>query len=205
MRLKLHIPVLILLLTLVAAYVNNTNLPNQQIVIQLSNGENPLNETELAIERIKSTLFFNGAEQISIKRLENGHLKITYFSTYEIHEIEKALSNEVDFSFQIGAGLPDSEVPNTHFETDYLLQVSELQPDHNSNWDFESTEVSTCHFKTDRSTNIKHKLSGNFFYSKNTFWHTYKSFQTALAIENYKQSLNFNIPEVRAGPCTQSV
>ncbi|MBO3117155.1 hypothetical protein J4050_10380 [Winogradskyella sp. DF17] len=203
MRLKLHISVLILLLALVAAYVNSTNLPNQQIVIQLTNGENPLSETEeLAIERIKSTLFSNGAEQISINRLENGHLKITYFSTSEIYEIEKALSNEVGFGFQVGGGLPDSEVPNNHFESDYLLQVSELQPDHNSNWDFESTEITTSHFKTDRFTKVKHKFSGNFFYSKNTFWHTYKTCETALTIENYKQSPNFNIPEVRAGPFT---
>lgn len=200
MRSKLQIVVLILSLALMAAYVNTTNLPNQQIVVQLSNSENSIHESELAIEKIKSSLNISGAEQIAIEKLENGHLKITYFSNSEIYEIQRQLSENVDFTFGIINDKPSSELPNDNDGKYHLLQISELSPDKNTDWGFDSIEVHISKLKGDRFTNVKQKTIGGIVCISKLLSLSGSNPISTESLTRLPKPNDYCIPEVRAGP-----
>ena len=201
MKTKLHFGILIILLTFLGRYLEHNNLPNQQVVIQFSD-ENISNEDALnTIEAIQKRLEDFGAEHIHIGQSERGQLKITYFSNANVESIQDILSSEDGFKFSYDASKKSStNFPFKEKVKDYELNISEIQSNNNINWDFERVEIVELNQKSEHSTNLKIKISGEAFDIQRCNNITNVAIKVTNRISNATDNTSFNIPETRAGP-----
>lgn len=178
-------------------------VPNQQIVVQFSDANISENDAQNAIDTIELKLKIIGVEDIKIGQDQNGQLKITYFSKTDIHQIEDILSGEESFKFAHNSSEENSNnLPEQRDFKDYKLNISEIQKNSNTNWDFDGVEIVELNHKSDRFINLKLNNSGNSINSRlfDGFIKVRANiiYTSALEIDN----LSYKIPEIRAGPTT---
>ncbi|WP_299519187.1 hypothetical protein [Winogradskyella sp.] len=201
MKSKLHFGILILLITFLVRYLENSVAPNQQIVVQFSNTEISENDTEKTIEVIKTKLHVVGVKQIQVGQNQDGHLKITYYSTTGVEEIQNILSDNETFKLTHGfADELSSKIPTEEKPESYKLDISEIYENSNtSDWGFDGVQVVEHNQKSDRFNNLKKSNSG--YQNHSDFISVgvkrlISSTQKKLFLDNY----SYIIPEVRAGP-----
>ncbi|WP_299361004.1 hypothetical protein [Winogradskyella sp.] len=201
MKSKLHFGILIILITFFLRYLENSVAPNQQIVVQFSNSEISENETQKAIESIKLKLRSIGVEQTQVGEDQEGNLKITYYSTTDVKEIQGILSDLESFklAYDFGSRYPN-ETPTENDSKDYKLNVSEIKKKSNtSDWDFEGVQIVEINQKSDRFNNLKKNTFGKQTNSELiSQWVkvAIKAVNRDLSLENH----SYKTPEVRAGP-----
>ena len=201
MKSKLHFGILIILTAFLIRYLENPVVPNQQIIVQFSDAEISENEAQKTIEAIKSRLHVIGIEQIQVGQDEEGHLKITYYSTTHVKEIQNILSNQGSFKLTYGFGLQNSnEIPTEKQSEDYKLNISEIHENSNtSDWDFDGLQIVELNQKSDRFNNLKKNNSGYQIDSQYlNAW--VKVAVSTINSNRYSDCHSYKIPEVRAGP-----
>lgn len=201
MKSKLHFGVLIILMAFFGRYMEHSNVPNQQIVIQFSDENISEQYTEGAIDAIEKRLQSIGVTGIQISQNENGQLKITYYSNTDVTQIQDILSIEQGFKLTYGLESDDStDFPLEKTIKDYELNISEIQDHTDINWDFDGVEIVELHQKTDRPYNFNpNSLSKDLnieYLNRVVQVAIIVNKQAATEIDN----LSYKIPEVRAGP-----
>ena len=198
MKSKLHFGILILLITFLIRYLENPVAPNQQILVQFSDTEIKANDTAKTIQAITSKLYAVGVEQVQVGQDQNGHLKITYYSTASAKEIQSLLSDSD--SFKLAYGFTDEHSDKAPAEETYKLDVSEIHESNNStDWDFDDVRIVEHNQKSDRFNTIKKNALGYQIHSDLISEWT----KVALSTNNDKlfvDNHSYIIPEVRAGP-----
>ena len=201
MKIKLQFGIFVTLLAFLGTYLEQTTVPNQQIVIQFSDANISSEDTENTIEIVKKQLQSIGVTHITIGQREDGKLKITYFSNADVERIQNILSNEDRFKFAYNSGDNSSnDFPKNRNVKDYELNISEIKNSSDVNWNFEGIQITELNQKSDRFYNPKVKASDEKFNSEqsnsivNVVIKVNKT--VALAIDN----ISHIIPEVRAGP-----
>ena len=203
MKTKLHFGILVLLLAFIGRYIEQTNVPNQQVVIQFSDDNISIEAAEETIEVIFSKLESSGAEQIQIGQNENGQLKITYYSKANVNKIQSIFSNAEGFKLDYASDSNSStDFPVHRTVKDFELNISEIQNSNPINWDFEGVEVVQLNQKSEFSYNLKVNTSSTLLNTvqSNGIQKVAIKVNTTVALAIDK--LSFNIPEVRAGPIT---
>jgi len=95
MKVKLHIGFLILILTFLGVASQQQNsVANQEIVLQFTDIEASSYEAQNTIAIVKLHLQDIGADNIQVKKEENGKLKITYYSDADVASVKETLSKE---------------------------------------------------------------------------------------------------------------
>ena len=201
MKTKLHFGILVLLLAFLGTFIEETTVPNQQIVIQFSNKAISAQDTDNAIEAIQNKLQSTGATQIEIGKNDNGELRITYHSDADVTYIQNALFIEEDFKLAYQSTQKHTNnFPESTNVKDYELNISEIKISKNFNWDFEGTQVTEVNQKTDHSNQLKINYSGKQIDSKQSN----RLIKVAVLVNNTLtitvNNHSYNIPEVRAGP-----
>ncbi|BAO74674.1 hypothetical protein WPG_0444 [Winogradskyella sp. PG-2] len=197
----MQLGIIILLFTFLGTYLDNTIVPNQQIVIQFSNENISSEDANTTIEDVKEKLQSIGVLHISIGQHEDGKLKITYYSDADVNRIQNILSNEgsLKLAYQSDENR-SSDYPENSNENDYKLNISEIQKDADTNWHFDGIQITELNQKTDRFNNpTDHLPNGilNSNYISRTVEFEIKRYTTiALAFDHISNI----IPEVRAGP-----
>jgi preprotein translocase subunit SecD len=206
MKTKLHFGVLVILLAFLGTYLEQTTVPNQQIVIQFSEENITSYAAENAIEVIQNKLESIGVEHLEIGQTEDGQLKITYYSDTDVAYIQSILSKEegLKFAFKSEENKSTNSPENRNIK-DYELNISEIQNTNHINWDFERTEVVELNQKSDHSHNLKVNSSADHIDAKQSN----KLISVALQV-NYSatleiDNLSYKIPEVRAGPSAEGI
>ena len=201
MKSKLHFGILIVLLTLIVRFLETPAVPNQQIVIQFSDTEISDNVAEQTIEAIRTKLHIIGVEQIKVGQDGEGRLKITYFSTTEVEDIQNILSGHEDLLLTYGIeGESSHQDPIKQSTETYKLDVSEIQDSKNStDWDFDGVQVVEHNQKSDRFTNPKKSNSGHHNHSIQISEGLKVTFN-AIHKDLIKTHCLYSFPEVRAGP-----
>lgn len=201
MKTKLHFGLLVVLLAFLATFLEQTTVPNQQIVIQFSNEAHTTQDTENAIEAIQNKLQSIGATQIEIGQNNDGRLRITYHSNAEVTHIQNVLFNAEDFKLDYASTQNQpTNFPEERHTKNYELDVSEIKSSSDINWNFEGTRVTEVNQKTDHSNPIKVNSSAKQFNAKqsNEIIKVAVALNTTVAIVT--DHLSYKIPEVRAGP-----
>ena len=201
MKTKLYFGILVLLLVFLGRHLEESTIPNQQLVIQFSDEDISTEDAKNTIEAIRAKLYSIGAEQIQIGQSEKGQLKITYFSNAEVDEIQNILSSAEGLELADGSQNHSSEdFPVETTTKDYDLNISEIQNNSNVNWDFETVETVEINQKSEHSHNLKVKTSGNHLNLKqsNSIVNTGIKINNAIAYST--NNICYKIPEVRAGP-----
>lgn len=199
MKIKLQLGIIVMLFVFLGTYVEQTIVPNQQIVIQFSDTNISSEDAENTIEAVKKQLQNIGVCYINIEQHEDGKLRITYYSDTDVNLIQNILSQEDGFKFAYQTNQNNSsDLPENR--NDYELNISEIQNGGDTNWDFDGIQVTELNQKTDRFNNPTDKLSGENRSLGNYNVKAKVAIQVngtvALAIDN----ISYIIPEVRAGP-----
>ncbi len=201
MKIKLQFGVIVILLAFLGTYLEQVTIPNQQIVIQFSDTNISSENAENTIEAVRQQLQSIGVTHIQIGEHEDGQLKITYYSDADIERIQNILSKEEGFKFAYESDQSNSnDFPENRSIKDYQLNISEIQDNSNTNWDFEGIQIVELNQKSDRFDNLKVNTSGEQINTKHSNSIVKVAIQTNNSVATAIDNISYKIPEVRAGP-----
>jgi len=197
------ISVLIFSLTLFGVVSQQQILvPNQEIVLQFEDVDLTSKQTENTVAIVKQQLQNLGAENIQVLSLENGKLKITYFSDSEVASIKETFSEENNLVLHLTSQSQEEDSSSFPFEEsniNYNLDVYEIQNGQDSEWGFDGAIGLELEPKSDRfldPNNLSNKHIG-CQYEDYLIQVAYK-IRREITIQ-ISDPLH-TIPEVRAGP-----
>ena len=203
MKTKLQFGILVVLLAFLGTFLEQTTVPNQQIVIQFSDKAITVEDTENAIEAIQNKLQSIGVTQIKIGQNESGQLRITYHSDVDVEHIQNALFKAEDFKVAYDSTQNESSsFPEDRNVKDYELNISEIKTSSKINWDFGGTQVTEINQKTDHSNPLKVNSSGEQINTKLSNGIIKVAVLVNNSIEIAIDNQSYKIPEVRAGPAS---
>lgn len=93
------IGILISMLTVIGICQNKFSSPNQEITVNFGNVDVSEDQSQLAIETLRAQLATFGINDIHISEVEDGVVKITYYSSVEVENIKQGLSVNAHFDF----------------------------------------------------------------------------------------------------------
>ncbi len=174
-------------------------IPNQEIVLEFNDAEIDTQVQDNAITFIKSQLQAIGSSDIQVQELQNGLLKISYFSETTVEEIRALLEADNLESLSLSDESPDKRGPEKQSNVEYSLDVYEIQQSYELS-DFEGQITLETKWDRDRSIHSNHNFVNSEDNDLQLAHHIAVAFKTnvmvAIAIENGSRA----IPEVRAGP-----
>lgn len=197
MKVKWYLSTLIIILTLLGIGQQQISVPNQEIVVQFTDNEVSLSESQNTLEIVKLQLQSVGAKSIQVLK-ENGILRITYYSNVDIAKIKNILSKEKNL--ELGYTSEDQkESPIDNNTVSFNLDVFEIQNKNDFNLDFEGFVLEQKP-ENPRYFNPIVYISANGIDIKErkTFVEVKFTVQRNIAIAINDTS--HKIPEVRAGP-----
>jgi len=200
MKAKWYLSTFIIILTFLGVSLEQYTTPNQEIVVQFSNNEVSLFETQNTIAIVKKQLQDIGVDNIKVHEDANGTLKITYHSDVDVASIQKLFSakKKLDLGISSYNSADTSNFPSEGKSNDYELDVYEIQKSNESDSDLNGIAVDVRQ-KSDRYFYPALKSIIDFdVWEKNNIEKVAYIIQKniAIAIDNSTH----NIPEVRAGP-----
>ncbi|GAA4887149.1 hypothetical protein GCM10023311_08560 [Flaviramulus aquimarinus] len=176
--------------------------PNQEIVLQFEDVDLTSKDAENTVTLVKRQLQSIGAQNIQVLSLENGTLKITYYSDAGIASIKRIFSKENSLTLHIKSQTQDeesSDFPKKKGSIGYNLDVYEIQKGQDSGWDLDGTFTLEFEPKSDRFLDPNYHAIDHvgYGYEDNLVQVAYKirrniTLQIAAPLHS--------IPEVRAGP-----
>jgi hypothetical protein len=202
MNWRWYIPVLIIALAFFGVSLEQSTLPNQEIVVQFNTENVSVAEAERAIANVTSQLKSIGIEHVLVSEIHNGKLKVTYYSATDVATIKDLFKKQnklqlADTGFNEKDNSPNIPLSeNSHI---YKLEVVTIQKDLGSNLGLQGvlvivksakdqylkpfTSVGVCETNIDLKQDIE-----------------------IVAYKNYRDisflidHTSYEIPEVRAGP-----
>ncbi len=199
MKLKWYICTLIIVLTFLGVGQHQISVPNQEIIVQFTDDEVSSDDAINAIEIVKNQLQVIGVDNIQVREVTDGKLKITYYSDIDVARIKNILSHEENLKLGYTSNDDESsKLPSDDESNSYNLDVYEIQKESNSDWDFEGTLVLELKPEGDRFSNPKVFASiKEIDVREGVTEVAYKvHYNITIAIDN----TSYKIPEVRAGP-----
>ncbi|MFK7831932.1 MAG: hypothetical protein AB8B52_01535 [Winogradskyella sp.] len=201
MKSKLHFGLIVVLLTFLVTFLEQSTLPNQQIVVQFTASVNNSEKTENAIEAIQEQLEGIGATQIKIGQQNHGQYTITYYSASNIEDIQNILFNVNDFKIDDETSNNQSDhFPENQSLKDYELNISEIKTSTSVSWDVEGTQVAEINQKTDHSNTLKVNTSASQPSTKKNNATISNAILVKHNVAIVRDYHAYQIPEVRAGP-----
>jgi hypothetical protein len=123
---------LIIALAFLGINLEQSTLPNQEIVVQFNADSISFNEAQDAIASIKGQLKSIGVDAVQVSGIHNGKLKVTYYSTIDVAIVKGLFNNQEglvlgDTAFNEKSG--SSKIPFGGDSNVYKLDVSKIQKD----------------------------------------------------------------------------
>ena len=189
-------------LALLGISVDNSTIPNQEIVVRFDASAISSNEANRAISKITSRLESIGVDEVQVSKLHDGKLKVAYYSTIDVAVIKSLFKHQDKLQFDDSGFTNKHDAPAFPFNPDsnsYVLDIVVIQKQFTADLGLQGLPVSTKHLKDQY-------LGPNLSLSISEFEVSLKSGFEKVAFKNYRNlSLLLNktshkIPEVRAGP-----
>ncbi|SRX54475.1 hypothetical protein [Aequorivita sp. CIP111184] len=182
--------------------MEQSTMPNQEIVVQFNASSISTDEAEQAISNITSQLKAVGIEVFQVSEIRGGKLKVTYYSKVDVAIIKDLFDNQN----KLGLGYStfdeqrdSSKIPFGDEHNTYRLAVSKIQKDSGSDLGLHGLPVEVKSAK-DQYLNPIVSLGTsetNFCFKHSIERVLYKNYRDAsLLFDN----TTHKIPEVRAGP-----
>lgn len=202
MNSKWFIGVVVIALAFLGISLEQTAIPNQEIVVQFHLDAVSTNDFENAITIVTEQLQSIGVEGVQVTKLLDGNLKITYYSTIDVARVKDLFSKQENLLAGYSSFATNETTPYEPFDSDivtYELNVSEIQT------------------ATDAAMGLHGSLvefkSGNEWYvnpvvylpSSNIDFAAHNTRENVARTQYEKVTLgidtsSYKIPEVRAGP-----
>lgn len=206
MHSKWYISVLVVMLTVLGSITSKQQMssPNQEIVLQFTSGEVTYHDTETTISTVKQQLQKAGVENIQVSETEEGQLKITYYSDFDVESIKAILSKEkqLELGYALDENENQSEFPSEEKSINYDFDVYEIQNTSHNSSQLGGKLALELKADNDRifNPNVFISLDQISLEEVNKIEKVAYKFRKniAIAIDN----ISHKIPEVRAGPST---
>lgn len=199
MNVKWYIGALIAIISYFVVEQQSVDVPNQEVLLTFIQGENTSSK-DLAIETVKAQLLSLGARNVTITSLDNGSLKVSYYSHLAIQNVKEQLFTGLDDTTDVATALYHvGDKPVQEDTRDYQIDVYEIQENVVSGFDNEGK----CYFELKQDYNRGSQVLG--FVSPVVTIDS-RNQLTAIAVKvrgNVLFAFNdstYKIPEVRAGP-----
>ena len=199
MNVKWYIGALIAIISYFVVEQQSVDVPNQEVLLTFIQGENTSSK-DLAIETVKAQLLSLGARNVTISSLDNGSLKVSYYSHLAIQNVKEQLFTGLDDTTDVATALYHvGDKPVQEDTRDYQIDVYEIQENVVSGFDNEGK----CYFELKQDYNRGSQVLG--FVSPVVTIDS-RNQLTAIAVKvrgNVLFAFNdstYKIPEVRAGP-----
>lgn len=199
MNVKWYIGALIAIISYFVVEQQSVDVPNQEVLLTFIQGENTSSK-DLAIETVKAQLLSLGAKNVTISSLDNGSLKVSYYSHLAIQNVKEQLFTGLDDTTDVATALYHvGDKPVQEDTRDYQIDVYEIQENVVSGFDNEGK----CYFELKQDYNRGSQVLG--FVSPVVTIDS-RNQLTAIAVKvrgNVLFAFNdstYKIPEVRAGP-----
>ncbi|WP_411768390.1 hypothetical protein [Winogradskyella sp. A3E31] len=188
--------ILLVVFAVTGIHYNNSQAPNQQIVVQFQDNDISVEST---LTQITQKLTNVGVSRISIEEKGTAGYIITYYSTSNVTSVQDILTQDGLITTAIPESSKNSD-PEKKDSNVLTVNISEIQNSSNNAWDFEGTLVSQFKEHLDRpiTSNTFFALSNigdDGLKSLNDSQHELNDYN--LVVINYA---SYQIPEVRAGP-----
>lgn len=198
------ISILIFLLTLFGVVLQHQVVtPNQEIVLEFADVMLTSEDATQTVLVVKQQLKALGAEHIQVKKIKNGHLKISYYSRANISIIKALFRGDGSIALNYQSKSTNNESSDSSTEgrhIAYHIDVYEIQSGSDSGWGFEGTSSLEVRVKSDRfldpnsASNTVQIASGSLKLLVSVAFKVSESSSIIL------DKLVHSIPEVRAGP-----
>ncbi len=199
---KWYIPVLIIALAFFGVSLEQSTLPNQEIVVQFNTENVSVSEAEQAIAEVTSQLKSIGVENVLVSKIQNGKLKVSYYSAKDVAAIKSLFGNQINLQLAGTDFNKTDDSSNIPFSKDahiYKLDVVTIQQDYGTNLDLQGVLVV---LKSAKDQYLKPVFT--IPASENGV--DLKQAVALVAFKNYRDisllidHTSYKIPEVRAGP-----
>lgn len=202
MNWKWYLPILLIALAFFGASMEQSTLPNQEIVVQFDASSVSTDEAQLAVAEITNQLKAIGVADVRVSELQGGKLKVTYYSTIDVSVIKNLFHKQDNLQLGDTAFNDKKDSSNIPFSRDsytYKLDVIKIQKDYGSNIGLQGLPIVV---KSAKDQYLKQIIS--FISTEIDF--KLKLFSEHVAFKNYRNAsflidvTSHKIPEVRAGP-----
>ncbi|WP_298520506.1 hypothetical protein [uncultured Kordia sp.] len=207
---KKYFSALIILLTLLGFYKEQTPAPNQEIELQFAQGASVSQQTEEVIQAIKQQLQTLGVANIQVRQLANDTLAIAYYSNEDVSAIKELL---VEKGFASKKQLPQipTEDQTENFQAyatvdSYKLDIYELKTTADSFLGTHGKFILDLQKEFDKSPSPNSFANANSFIAGDV-----NTISIALTYSEsgytviFKENTPYEIPDVRAGPSTTTL
>ena len=195
MKAKWYFGTLFLLFISFGAFQEQVSIPNQEIVLEFVDTKINQKDIENTIAEVKEKLLNVGVTNINIRKTQNGTLKISYYSVFDINNIKVELAKQHKLVLNQNS---DHKEKNEN-SSDYSIDIHELKNETDiSNSDYKF--VFDVKYNSDRYTNYNY-----YAFIKKTEQHKADQlFKTTYRVNKNspftKDKTSHTEPEVRAGP-----
>lgn len=200
MKTRWYFGALIVIITLFGLSQDNLMVPNQEIVLEFSNTKVANSNNEIIITKLKKQLKTIGVLKVSVRKVANGNLVISYHSNASISNVKKILTPQV---LGVDYASSNSENPlKLPIEQSYNLDVFEIQQTTDTGFGSSGKFLFELKQDYDRFSNPNVNLYAAQITSYN------KNIEVAAASKQSKtiavaiNNIPHKIPEGRAGPLT---
>ncbi|TNJ46141.1 hypothetical protein KFZ70_08795 [Tamlana fucoidanivorans] len=197
------ISIFVLVLTLFGVVSQQqTPAPNQEIVLEFAHVELSSEEALKTIGEVKEQLQEVGVTNVQIKPLDDGKLKISYFSESDVTSVKRAFAKNPYLAVETDASTPkkSSEIPSHDESLQYHFDIYEIEPGDYSGWDFNGSVVLQLDNKSDRFLDPSLKLNTSGLVHNHLSKQVKVSYRVQQTIAIALDTPLHSIPEVRAGP-----
>ncbi|MDX1774331.1 hypothetical protein [Oceanihabitans sediminis] len=176
-------------------------LPNQKIVLQFSDTTVSSSEIKYTISIVEKQLLEIGVDNIQIHEIENGQLKITYYSDVDVVIVKDTLSQETQIALGFLSNKEESPKLPSHPETaNYNLDVFKIQDASDADSGFAGKLAIEPRLESDRFFNPNVNFLACFSEEKPVYTDIETAYKVSSNIAIAIDTFSYKIPEVRAGP-----
>ncbi len=202
MNWKIYIPISILILAFFGVSLDKSVVPNQEIIVQFDGSYLNAEQSNNTISEITDQLTAIGATDIHVSEIENGTLKVTYFSTVDVSIIKNLFQNEQQLKFEDTAFNENSGSTGNPFnknQSNYKLEVAKITSDFSSDIGLHGLPVEVKAAKDQYlNTFISLGLAENTFNFPTVIQFNFQKYYGEVTLQF--STTSYKIPQVRAGP-----
>ncbi|QIE59156.1 hypothetical protein G5B37_06165 [Rasiella rasia] len=201
MNQKWYIPIIVIALAFLGIGLDNTVVPNQEIVVQFNNEGVTAQETQKAVAAVKKQLQSIGGTNIQITKSQQGNLKITYYSAMDVAAVRSIFSDDtlLKIGFTSNTDQAPTDVPANNPSNNYQLNIDAIDYGQEGGFDFDGFVIE-IKGGNDRYVDpfVYAGISEEIIRLCNSFEKI--AYEVQLDCSLHIDYSTFNFPEVRAGP-----
>ncbi|MFI1745411.1 hypothetical protein [Thalassobellus sediminis] len=204
MKKRWYISTLVIILTVLGAICHQqVSVHNQEIVLQFANVDTTTNQAQKTIAIVKKQLQDIGVENIQVNEIEEGSLRIRYYSNTDVASIREIFSKEknvvIDYAHFNQKETP-FKLPSNEDLFSYDLDVYEINNDNHLESGLNGKFVLEPKSEIDRFFNPNVYLSANVVNITEKDSIVKVAYKVRRNITITIDNALHKIPEVRAGP-----